>query len=222
MKRALGLAFALTLLLATGSHAGPNEDGILVVHGNVDGVDTGGDPCSGIPIPETCEELIPGAIPDGYGVEWFVVIAAGNGLGDGLSFNTITFGIGNYDMQACYIAYYGPCYPELMPLEIPTYDWPGRYQGTAVSWAPHCLSGRVVPIYYFGVYAYGDGIVPLADEYPEQPAAFVSCDQLPEEDPIAGFGTFGYGDAVGQGPDCPEIPVASEVTTWGQIKAIYR
>lgn len=221
--RTLGLALILTLLLLTGSHAGPNEGGALNVQGNVDGVDTNGDPCTVIPIPANCFELVNVAQPDANGVEWFVVVATS--VYYPLSFNTITFGLGNYETGECYIGFFGPCVPEgTQVLEIPSEGWPGPNTGTSVSWAPDCLQGEIVPIYYFGIYVYGGGgTIPLADAYPGQPAAFVSCDTPPEEDPVIGFNAFYCGETAppsGTEPICGKP--ATRKTTWGQIKNIYR
>jgi hypothetical protein len=207
MKK-LVLAMAVLALTATVAFAGPNADATLTVQGNVNGVETLGDPCGNIPIPQLCEDTQPTAAPDANGVEWFVVLAAGC---DPLSFNTITFGVGTYSTGECYVGYYGPCRGDLNPLEISSAGWPGPNSGTSVSWSPNCLSGMIVPVYYFGVYAYGAGIVPLGDEFPDQTAAFVSCDSPPEQDIVAGFGSFGCGGAVGQVvcPDCAPPPTGA-------------
>jgi hypothetical protein len=201
MKK-LVLAMAVLALTATVAFAGPNANNSLTVHGNVDGLPTTGDPCTDIPIPQLCEDTQPVAQPNVDGVEWFVVLAAG---ANPLAFNTVTFGVGTYDSGACYIGLYGPCSADLNPLEIPSGGWPGPNSGTSVSWSPNCLTGMLVPIYYFGVYAYAPGTIPLGDEYPGQTAAFVSCDSPPEEDAIERFGSFGCGG--GQGVrECPTGP----------------
>jgi hypothetical protein len=147
MKSAL-LAMLLLTFASTVVNAGPNEGLTLIVQGNVTGVETDGNPCANIPIPETCEETIPRATPDLDGVEWFIVLAAG---ANPLAFHTITFGIGDYDPAACYISETGACFPQFGPLEIPSNGWPGPFSGTAVSWAPFCLEGLLVPVYFFGV-----------------------------------------------------------------------
>jgi hypothetical protein len=275
MKR-LVLAMAFLALGAGVALAGPNAGLTLTPMGNVSGAETNGDVCGTIAaqLPAACDDTDPNAAPDGGAVEWYIAVAAG----DGLAFNTITFGVGDYDPYACYIAGFGPCFPELDPLEIPSgADWPGPATGTSVSWAPACLTGDLVPVYYFGFYVYyGGGPVPLGDFFPGQTAAVVSCDSPPEEDVITAFGTMGCGDDPGQvecpgeppdtlgaccvdldddgidetcfpdvtefecfeilmgslwfpetpcGPNnepCPQPPVATQETTWGQIKSIYR
>jgi hypothetical protein len=200
MKK-LVLAMAFLALGAGVALAGPNAGLTLTPHGNVDGVETNGDPCGAfIPPGVTCEDTNPNAAPDPSGVEWYVVLAAGNSL----AFNTIVFGVGDYDPYACYLAGSGPCFGDLNPLEVPSAGWPGPNSGTAVSWAPECLTGDLVPVYYFGFYVYyGGGSVPLGDFYPGQVAAVVSCESPPEEDLIADFGAIGCGDDPGE-QACPD------------------
>jgi hypothetical protein len=214
VMKTLVLALSLVLLLMTGSYAGPNEGVVLTAHGNVDGVETEGDPCTSILIPEDCHETIPEAAPDASGMEWFLVVVARN---PDVAFNTIHFGVLDYDPSACVIDLYGPCHQELEPLEISAVDWPGPNSWTAVSWAPECLEGTVVPVYYLGIYAYGSAAIPLGD--PDGRAVVVSCTTY-EEDPFADFGALGCGGAEGYNP-C-EGPTPTRQTTWGQIKSIYR
>jgi hypothetical protein len=156
-------------------------------------------------------------------MEWFLAVAAGE---QELCFDTIVFGLGAYDTYDCYLGVWGPCFADLGPIEVPSADWPGPNSGTAVSWAPSCLCGMLVPVYYFGFYVYAsDGIpggpVPLGDFYPGLQAVVQSCGDPTEEDPIEGFGVMGVGDDPGLRV-CPGPPVSTSRTTWGQVKVIYR
>jgi hypothetical protein len=198
MKRLLLIVTFVVFWCGT-ALAGPNIGVTLTPHGNILCAETNGDVCSAIQLPAICHDTTPESCPDENGVEWFLAVATG----DGLCFNTITFGIGNYDPYVCYVADYGPCFPEFSPLEIPSAGWPGPKTGTSVSWAPNCLCGGLIPVYYFGFYVYyAGGPVPFGDFYPGQTAAVVSCESPPEEDPIAIFGTMGCGaDPGAQG--CP-------------------
>jgi hypothetical protein len=186
----LGVALAV---FTCGAMAGPNENTGLFVQGNAAGVETNGDPCAAIALPATCWDLVPTATPDLNGVEWFLIVAVHEP--EELAFNTITFGVGAYDAGVCYVSVYGPCFSNYGPLEIPTDDWPGNTSGTSVSWAPECLTGNIVPVYYFGIYAYGAGTIPLGPFYQGQDETLVEV-------------------------DCALVPVVE--TTWGQIKSIYR
>lgn len=219
ITRTLPLLIAVAVVVVAGSaQAGPNEGVVLTPHGNVNGLDPIDHPCVIFPIPPTCEETDPNAAPDSELVDWFIVLAAGSGE---LSFSTITFGLGDFDPYECYIVAFGPCFPELNPLEITSAGWPSPNSGTSVSWAPNCLQGTLVPVYYFAFYAYPTGgPVPLGDFYPGRPASVISCGDPPQEDPIAGFGVMGCGEDPGLRV-CP-APVPTSPSTWGQIKAIYR
>lgn len=199
--RRVCLILALLAVVAGAALAGPNVGVVLTPQGNVQCVETFGDICGQIQLPDACEDTDPNSCPDSGGVEWFLVLAAGHAP---LSFTTITFGIGDYDPYACYLGSFGPCHADLGPLEISSDGWPGPLTGTSVSWAPNCLTGMLVAVYYFGFYVYyGGDSVPLGDFFPGQTAAVVSCDDPPSEEPIAGFGIMGCGDAPGQ-QFCPD------------------
>jgi hypothetical protein len=159
-------------------------------------------------------------------MEWFLIVAAREP--EPLSFNTLTFGVGWYEWDACYIAQYGTCPPGA--LEIPNAGWPDPMTGTSVSWSPLCLEGNIVPVYYFGIYVYAPEQIPLGDYNIGHTSVFASCEPPPQEDQIADYGTMGCGGAVGQNP-CPTTSVPEEPdigervnrsTSWGRIKEMYR
>lgn len=216
MKTLLSVLCVLLALTSQPTYAGPNEGIIFNVHGNADGAATDGDPCRALALPFDCEDLTPTATPDANGVEWFVVVASSSGYADN-GFHTVTFGIGDYDTGACYIAFFGPCHSELNPLEIPSDGWPGPDSGTSVSWAPDCLEDRLEPVYYFGVYAYSSQTIPLGPFYPGQDEMVVSCETPPDVDDIVSFGAMGCGGARGVA-ECPEGGPDQDETTWGRIK----
>jgi hypothetical protein len=204
------LVTSAVVLISSAALAGPNARVTLTPHGNVDCLETGGDICSTIQLPATCEELNPDACPDPSGVEWYLIVAVAPPGVEELAFTTITFGLGDYIDSACYVARFGPCFQELGPVQIPSAGWPGPNSGTSVTWAPECLTGGLVPVYYFGFYVYyGGGTVPLGDFYPGQTAAVASCDApFPVDDPIEDpdgdgfFGILGCGEASGK-RECP-------------------
>jgi hypothetical protein len=183
-----------------------------MVHGNFEGVDTAGNPCVSIPVPNSFFDMIPTASPDEHGLEWFLAVAVHYPQPVALSFQTITFGVGAYDPQTCYIVAYGPCRQDLNPQEIPSDGWPGPVSGTAVAWIPGCLEGDAIPVYYFGVYAYSEGSIPLGGYYPSLDAEVTSCEEPVEADPITFFGEM----------QCGGHANAIESSTWGRIKVIYR
>lgn len=193
MRRLL-LAMALLAVTAGMAFAGPNAGVVLSVQGNVDGVETNGVPCDAIALPATCEELVPNATADVNGVNWYLVVVVSDPANTP-NFNTVVFGLGAYDPYADgYIGFYGPCVPGA--LEITTGGWPLGGEGTAVSWAPDCLTGYMEPVYFFGVYPYG-GSIPLG-VHPVQGGSVVDCSADPQTDDFVGFGGM-----EGVNPECP-------------------
>jgi len=211
------IAICAALVIGPAAFAGPNDGVVLTVHGNVNGAATGGVPDNAISLPFNCADMSPTAKPDQDGVEWFLVVAASPSR---LRFDTITFGLGDYNQSLCYISFFGPARQDLAPLELPSLGWPAPNEGTAVTWSPNCLSGSLVPVYYFGIYAYGAGEIPLGDFYPAQRAVVVSCERPPDEDEILVFGSLGCGGAAGASA-CGERGRQAE-TTWGRIKKTYQ
>lgn len=71
------------------------------------------------------------------------------------------FGFGEYDPDIYGFLAWGPCSPG-ENLEIPTDNWPGPSEGTALTTTDAPWSGDIVSVYYFAGYAYYEGIIPLA------------------------------------------------------------
>ncbi|MBU1701087.1 MAG: hypothetical protein KJ970_12735 [Candidatus Eisenbacteria bacterium] len=196
------------LLAASVAFAGPNAGVTLAIQGNVLGVETNGDPCGAIDIPEHCDDLNPSALPDSNGISWYLVVVV-SPPGNTPNFNTVIFGLGVFNMADNYIGYTGACVPGA--LEIHTSGWPGPGEGTAVSWSPDCLYGYMEPVYYFGTYNYG-GVIPLGP-HPVGPSGVVDCTSDPREDSIQGFG-----EIEGENPACPSDPPDpsdATIVTWG-------
>ncbi|MBU1701057.1 MAG: hypothetical protein KJ970_20395 [Candidatus Eisenbacteria bacterium] len=206
--------------LATSSSAGPNEGSVLAVHTDSRVVDTGGDPFRALQIPSHCDELSPTGTSGGSNIQWFIVLAV---FPDGSSpeYNTCVFGLGPYDPAGTYVAAFGPFVPPGSAiLEIPSDGWPLPNTGTAVSYAPSCADdGAIQPLYYFGIYAYGDGTIGLG-EHPVHGGVFVECGAAHATDEIEEYGVMGFGSAAGKNP-CGE-PILREEGTWSQVKWAYR
>jgi len=220
------LSVACLAALPMSAPAGPNAGAVLGVQGNVLGVDTAGEPWTAIAIPENCADQVPQAMEDPQGIEWYILVVYQDPGASDPGFNTLIFGVGDYNEADCYIALTGPVdigSPD--PLEVSSANWPNHLSGTAVSWSPNCLDGHVEPIYYLGVYAYAPAVIPLGDYYPNQSSAITSCGQGGgvEEDLFAAYTSIFCGGAPFQPDDivCPGT-TAVEETTWGKIKTIYR
>jgi hypothetical protein len=73
------------------SGAGPNGEGVLVVHHDPDLIFTASI-CDSLVVPSDCSELNPTATADGSPQLWFVLAAFPDSLAD--RFSTVTFGLG--------------------------------------------------------------------------------------------------------------------------------
>jgi hypothetical protein len=193
MRRLL-LAIAILAVTAGMAFAGPNAGVVLSVQGNVDGVETDGIPCTTIALPATCEELNASASPDLTDVYWYLAVVVSDPANTP-NFNTVTFGLGAFSMAESYVAVTGSCVAGA--LEVSTSGWPGPGEGTAVSWAPDCLYGYMEPVYFFGVYQYVLGPIPLG-AHPVQGANVVDCSADPQTDDFVGLGVM-----EGTNPTCP-------------------
>lgn len=204
------LLYGMASLVST-AVAGPNVGGVLVVHSDPEIVYTTA--CSGADTISLCSSLISEA-PDNGIVNWIVLVAFPESRSGAIS--TISFGLGDYDAEASYIAYWEACNTNLNPIEIPTDNWPQPGTGTSISWAPSCLSGELIPIYRFQSYVNAPGTIPLAP-HPTHgwEEGFVDCDA--QQDPILGFGILGLG-VPGHNP-CPEAAEIVVEGTWGVIEA---
>lgn len=105
----------------------------------------------------------------------------------------ITFGFAAYDEEAVAIVAWGAC----GDFELATLNWPGQFEGTAVTWSSAVVS-QLVEVYWFAAYSYGgEGVsLPLAP-HPTQDGSFAD-DAMPSFlDPIAGYSTLGLGGTAG-------------------------
>ncbi|MCK4412540.1 MAG: hypothetical protein KAY32_03245 [Candidatus Eisenbacteria sp.] len=83
----------------------------------------------------------------------------------------VEFGFDGYDPAAYYFIDSGPCLENC--IEIPSSGWPGPNEGTAIVRTDTCWEGNWLPVYWFGGYAYYEGLICLC------------------EDPTTGFTGFG-------------------------------
>lgn len=107
----------------------------------------------------------------------------------------IVWGI-QYDSDNVFIIDYGPC----GDFELANSDWPASGSGTAVTWFS-VQTDPLVPVYWFNAYAY-DGFALDLGPHPTQGGEF-GDDSIPSQtDPIAGYGSFGFGSNPGSNV-CP-------------------
>ncbi|MBU1702024.1 MAG: hypothetical protein KJ970_19625 [Candidatus Eisenbacteria bacterium] len=217
--RKLMLGMLILAAGLSGASAGPNEGVVLSIQGNT----TGGpitEPCLTITLPESCENLDPSALPDDHDVEWFLVVVV-SPAANAPNFDSITFGIGDYNTGDAYISYNGTCIPGAGWSF--TGAWPLPGSGIEITWDPGCTSSDYLfPAFYFGVYVYAPATIPLTP-HPSEPSGVTDCSEDSVFDPFEGFGAMGCGGEPGYNPPCPDIePTPIKRTTWGNIRSIYR
>jgi hypothetical protein len=129
---------------------------------------------------------------------WFVIAAW---EGEDRTWCGVEFGFGQFDAGLFGFSEVSPCYP-VTGLELPTGEWPGPGQGTAIVTTGVPWEGNWQPVYFFGGYAYGyvsPGQIPLAVDPTTGFIGFSNCLTPPwmfAVDParrgVLGINTDGY------------------------------
>lgn len=192
------LAIALVSLgMACTADAGPNEDGVIILHAVPYQSRDFPPLCEGFDL-VNCEEATVN-VPGGEFWKWWVVGAFPAGSGPRLS--GVSFGI-EYDASTVLLLDYGSC----ADFELPTSDWPATGSGTAVTWlSPQ--TDPLIEIYAFAGYEYyGLDAQFCLVPHPTQGGNFAD-DSVPSIiDPIADYGCLGFNLNPGYLP-CPEQPI---------------
>ena len=231
------------------SGAGPNADGVLVVHGDTELVYTSDDSYCGLPLPEDCAGVnASGVSADPVVLQvlaLFPETATPRVAG-------VTFGIA-YD-DCVQILDWSPC----ADFELPDANWPESGEGTAMTWLD-VQTTVVQQVYWFAAYVEAPEVARFAVvPHPVQEAVFAD-DSIPSIlDAVAGLGSFGFyspgdvpcrtgsggccldaecllierelcflrgGAYQGDGSTCdpnPCGPVPVFERSWGQVKAKFR
>ncbi len=122
------------------------------------------------------------------------------------------FGLGHYDARVFSFVDWGPCYPSV-GIEVPTSGWPAPNEGTAFLSTGEPWTGNLLPVYYFGGYAYSDfgpEIIPLGVNPATGLAGTANCLQphgFWEADQLGGLGINSDGIFV-----CPTAVCCDTVT----------
>ena len=212
--RRLWLTLTLLCWAAVGAQAGPNEGGTLVWHldptieytsdisnycglsgvacqWDFDGCD------NGYNYEGECQPQIGALNPTGPAdaTTYVAAVLAAFPEGSCPRVSGVTFGFATYDDTNVFIVNQGAC----GDFELPTNNWPGQFEGTAVTWSAPIVS-QLVEIYWFAAYAYyadRDGSLTLA-AHPTQGGKFAD-DSVPSVlDDIAGFSTLGLNGTPGE------------------------
>ncbi|MCA9757931.1 MAG: hypothetical protein KDA27_19220 [Candidatus Eisenbacteria bacterium] len=188
------IALSVAMVGAGDALAGPNEDGVIILHAVPYQSRSGQSPCSYDATLNSCSEANY-HITDGNQWNWFVlgVFPAGRSprvMG-------ATFGI-DYDDTTVYLLDLSPC----TDFELPTADWPRPGQGTAVTWSTP-QTDMFVKMYAFAGYEYyGTDTSFCLTPHPSQGGYFAD-DSVPSIlDPIVDYGCLGFNGDPGYLP-CP-------------------
>lgn len=200
LVRLLPLLFfaSVSVLLAGSAFAGPNAGGVLVLHVPEVVVETGS---SGwCPIVEeqvpllNCDSAI-AQVTDTEPHLWVVYAAFHSVSSPRLA--GLIFGV-DYDPSTVLPFYAESC----GDFELPSTNWPDPDTGTAVTWNP-AQTSQLVQVYVFAGYEYY-GNATTFDLIPNpNGGGFFADDAVPANlDPIAAYGSIGFGGASGSVP-CP-------------------
>jgi hypothetical protein len=141
----------------------------------------------------SCEEQNPRIDTEG-GAVWFILAA----WDEEKEFCGIDFGFGDYDGDVFCFVDWRPCFPEGGGLELPTDNWPGPTEGTAIvgfDW-----TGNYVPIYHFVGYAYGAAVIPFGADPATGRAEFGNCPMPPPQ--VFEIGCLGGMGILTDGIEC--------------------
>ncbi|MCK4303256.1 MAG: hypothetical protein KAY24_03365 [Candidatus Eisenbacteria sp.] len=132
-----------------------------------------------------CEDQV-NRIDTQGGVVWFVLAA----WSESKEWCAVEFGLGSYDAAAFLITDHGACFPEA-GLELPSDNWPGPNEGTAITVTGDPWLGNLQPVYYFSGYAYSAGVIPLAVDPGANFGGTANCENPPLAWDVAAFGAMG-------------------------------
>ncbi|MCA9757051.1 MAG: hypothetical protein KDA27_14700 [Candidatus Eisenbacteria bacterium] len=190
---------AVSLLAIDSASAGPNANGTLILHYHPSlpmCIDI--PPCEyGATDPlQSCSEAITNVHEDETGL--FTVYAA-FAASDAPRLAGVAFGI-DYDPDVVILLGFETC----GDFELANENWPEPGSGTAVTWST-VQTGQLTPVYGFSGYSYSyygtDRSLDLVP-HPTQGGVFADDDVPSNLDPIAGFGSLGFGNNPGSAP-CP-------------------
>lgn len=102
-----------------------------------------------------------------------------------------------------------------------TSDWPLSSSGTAIGW-DLAQPDHLIELHWFAAYAESGELPSTFElvEHPEQGGWFIGDWPHTPMDPVANYGTLGFG--MDGYLACPDGPVPTEERSWGSVKAEFR
>jgi hypothetical protein len=190
----LMVGLLLAVLASVPATAGPNEDGMLVIHIDKNVVYSRVDCDLDL---RDCAQAVTSIAADPDRVVVLFLLAA---FPFSPSVKAVNFGI---DYTATLVAQ-GSC--QDLTIELPHEGWPDSGSGTALVFES-IVTDRVFPVYWFAVYA-EDGAYFAAAPHPFALTEFAD-DSIPaQSDEIEGFGWAGFG-LTGYNPCLEGVPIGA-------------
>ncbi len=208
MKKMLIILAALSLVTGT-ALANPETlaGGVMIAHHPAglaytsDAIDWCAE-YNNAPLTDSAQQnnMITGVAEDAF--VWYVVAA----FAEDKVWCGTQFGLGDFNADMFYIDGYGACLDA--NLEIPTSNWPGPNEGTAVVATTTQWSGNYQAVYWFGGYCYGETVVALDVDPSVGFIGFGNC-EAPSQTWDAQGGAMGiFTDGVAVHPEVQEPPQA--------------
>ncbi|MEZ4647752.1 MAG: hypothetical protein R3E97_03025 [Candidatus Eisenbacteria bacterium] len=188
------LSLTVSFLGLGDASAGPNEDGVVILHAVPYQSRNAPDPCTLDATLNSCSEANY-HIDDANLWDWFVLAVFPSGRTPRVM--GATFGI-DYDDSKVFVLTYQAC----ADFELPTPNWPGPGEGVAVTWATPQTDTFVKMYAFVGYEYYGTGQSFCLTPHPNHGGTFAD-DSIPSVlDPIADYGCLGFNSDPGYLP-CP-------------------
>jgi len=186
MKRVL-LALALAGLAVSVAHAQPENlsDGVFIAHYPPGSVYTNSDQCTwyGQYAITDCAAQNPRI--DADHVVWYVLTAWNSDK----NFCGVEFGFGQYDGLIAGFLSHGVC--PTTALIIPSGTWPGPGTGVSLAATTEQWNGNLLPVYWFDMYVYAAGVIPLGVNPGTGFGGFANCVTPPTSYGAVEFGAMG-------------------------------
>ncbi|MCA9726940.1 MAG: hypothetical protein R3E12_09300 [Candidatus Eisenbacteria bacterium] len=200
------------LVFASAADAGPNANGVIVLHWNESVVYTDGTDFCGESGLESCNDAVTTTSASStvvlHALAAFPTENAPRLAG-------LCFGV-QYDELQIRVTDWGAC----GDFELHENNWPGSNQGVCITWS-EAQTGHLTEICWFAAYSvYGDASELALRGHPQGGGLFAD-DAVPSNiDPIADYGRLGFFQD-GYLP-CPNPPTPVEPSSWGRTKAVFR
>ncbi len=221
MQRAtLISAFFLAVLILAESNvsfAGPNENGVLILHRefylNLPGECSfgGADLCECSDL-ESCDDADTEAdSSDLYAMWTYMAFPQASTP----RVKEVRFGV-DYDNTSIFLSDFGGC----ADVETPDGSWPAPGTGTVLAFDQPREGTLELAYFFVGYEYYGESRLFEVTPHPSLGGVFLDDAVPPAEDEIVDYGAIGF-NMAGRLP-CPQDPTPTQSESWGSVKSTFR